>query len=859
MENINIKNLGKVRPTAEGEHDIHKEYDILSIVTKDSDSYISKKHVPVGTPIDNEDYWQCLVKGTTNNPDSNIDNEQIEQIITTIREQNTAMNSHINNNNVHVTQEEKNKWNQNLAGDVYIADEEDITLIEKNENTVYQFKNRNTSKGKGYIILRADKSLADQMTQENTIYEIRYDFDLNEGTLEVPANSALDFKGGSFKNGTINFNYCSIRADYKIFYNIIFGTKPDESINVVWFGAKGDRKTDNTEAFQKAFEIGRPVYIPSAHNFYIIKNSILVYNNVKCEGRILFTPEVETNIAAFRVVGGDFHSKASSSLTVDGIDVTQHETYWTATGIKVERLDTKLENCFFYALKYGIDLNTYSIKVDKCTMRSCNINLVIRALDEMNQCNDITVTNCTLGQAQWLAADVGGMKPSSLDGWNGWNILFQGCSFDEASVRIDHSYNVAIRDCYFERATATDTAIIINEDSSHRTSYHVDIDNCSFINFKFGIDCRNYCDGLSVTNCTFKSIRRCAICCLLATYNQKITILNNRFNDSVKDFWYGVELWSGNFNYFNFDKLTYDGWYMTNGTQNVPRHGACNFITKTYQSYLAIENDYLTVGRVRSNEPFGNTYYSPAVDINASYTKGSDAMSNTLTITNNSDYYKFNVWDQLAVKDANGVTHNMLIVGNLNFKANNSLKVIDLSGTLMASGTCTVSQRGAGFITDWYSKTAPVTKDLAAGTIININNSKQFYKYNGSSWDLYNEDGSLYSKVKIIHKGMTNDDILNTAYRNNICVADEIDLGGKVLTLLDYGTLEFKQGGKLVNGTVNLHNTKLLPNGCNPNDYMSKPTTGNYREGQIIYDSELKKQKLWNGRAWVNLDGTPLG
>ena len=28
--------------------------------------------------------------------------------------------------------------------------------------------------------------------------------------------------------------------------------------------------------------------------------------------------------------------------------------------------------------------------------------------------------------------------------------------------------------------------------------------------------------------------------------------------------------------------------------------------------------------------------------------------------------------------------------------------------------------------------------------------------------------------------------------------------------------------------------------------------------GQIVYDSTLKKGKLWNGTAWVNLDGTAL-
>ena len=53
---------------------------------------------------------------------------------------------------------------------------------------------------------------------------------------------------------------------------------------------------------------------------------------------------------------------------------------------------------------------------------------------------------------------------------------------------------------------------------------------------------------------------------------------------------------------------------------------------------------------------------------------------------------------------------------------------------------------------------------------------------------------------------------------------------------------------------------ELLPLGLRVRDYILEGVsiTGNYREGQIVYDSALKKQKLWNGTDWVNLDGTAL-
>lgn len=65
----------------------------------------------------------------------------------------------------------------NIEGDVTNApDEEDIT----SENDLLKFKDRSPLYGKGYIILRRDKSFKSQLTQIDTIYEIRYDFDLRE-------------------------------------------------------------------------------------------------------------------------------------------------------------------------------------------------------------------------------------------------------------------------------------------------------------------------------------------------------------------------------------------------------------------------------------------------------------------------------------------------------------------------------------------------------------------------------------------------------------------------------------------------------------------------------------------------------
>lgn len=56
----NEKNIGKVSISCDGVWDIRKDYDKLCLVTDGSYNYISRKQVPNGTNITNEEYWQKL-------------------------------------------------------------------------------------------------------------------------------------------------------------------------------------------------------------------------------------------------------------------------------------------------------------------------------------------------------------------------------------------------------------------------------------------------------------------------------------------------------------------------------------------------------------------------------------------------------------------------------------------------------------------------------------------------------------------------------------------------------------------------------------------------------------------------------
>ena len=89
-----------------------------------------------------------------------------------------------------------------------LPNEDDLTLVDgkmQMANRAAEIKDDKVN-SLGYVILRADKSFAEQITADHTIYEIRYSFDVG-GTTDkpviMPANSILRFTGGRLDNGVI--------------------------------------------------------------------------------------------------------------------------------------------------------------------------------------------------------------------------------------------------------------------------------------------------------------------------------------------------------------------------------------------------------------------------------------------------------------------------------------------------------------------------------------------------------------------------------------------------------------------------------------------------------------------------------
>ena len=95
-------------------------------------------------------------------------------------------------------------------------------------------------------------------TYANSIWEIRYDFDLEGISIPIPPGVLIKFRGGSMSNGVLKGDDTQIDASItQIFGNDleVYGLMVQE-VYPEWFGAMKNGMLDDAFAIQKAFSCG---------------------------------------------------------------------------------------------------------------------------------------------------------------------------------------------------------------------------------------------------------------------------------------------------------------------------------------------------------------------------------------------------------------------------------------------------------------------------------------------------------------------------------------------------------------------------------------------------------------------------
>lgn len=260
---------------------------------------------------------------------------------------------------------------QDKIDNIATADEEDITTEGDTPQTkVLKLKDRAydslNASGKGFKILRKNwqtingerKNVLTQeiINEPNTIYEIRYDFDLNGESVNVPPNSTLRFNGGTIVNGGLVLEDTFIESPFA--YGIIgcelSGTIKNHLVYPEWLVANKD--SDFKDAIQTLINIkGDSLTIAFTKSQYVVSPKITLKGGLVLKS--IFKSRILVNTS--ELYQQLFENYASiENVTFDGLhfDQLSNDTYTTLRNNQVARLfigmfghvkNIKIINCIF--------------------------------------------------------------------------------------------------------------------------------------------------------------------------------------------------------------------------------------------------------------------------------------------------------------------------------------------------------------------------------------------------------------------------------------------------------------------------------------------------------------------------------
>lgn len=193
----------------------------------------------------------------------------------------------------------------------FTTEPNDLTLATTGGNNVLKFADRLREtylvSGYNYVIMRESGSFDGQLVGSKTIYEIRYDFDLNGAAITLDANVILKFVGGSISNGTITGNGTVIDApNAKVFNNVSFAGTFIGGLNACWIGAVPNNSTfDNSAIIQSWFDgysdVFKLLYFPTGTYYFLTESTMSVdKRDLVLDGNnSLFNINIATNDAYF--------------------------------------------------------------------------------------------------------------------------------------------------------------------------------------------------------------------------------------------------------------------------------------------------------------------------------------------------------------------------------------------------------------------------------------------------------------------------------------------------------------------------------------------------------------------------------
>lgn len=374
------------------------------------------------------------------------------------------------------------EWgNSGTIGNSIDTNEEDITFDTQGK---LQFADRPNTDRMGYIILRKNKTFNSQVVEENTIYEIRYNFTLDGASITIPEGCILKFNGGSITNGTLVGQNTKIDAEpVTIFNNISFsGNWNVPAYYVEWFGVIGDGETDDTVAFQNALALHLGHYLATGN--YKITGTLLVRNantlDGNNQGKIIFDasaaehPEslVCIELAVERAYMWQ-HTRLVN-ITLQGSNYNEEnynshheelEPEYQGYGVYCNKR-TEVDNCYIVGFNYGLVAASYEVHCNRSSLLRNFVNVGIASADLYpldgnwaKQTNAVTIEHSILkmprsGDSVTIGMVTGrnpwASSPSDNPAGNGHLNIIDDCTIDGGRIIVENIAQTTIRHCYFE-------------------------------------------------------------------------------------------------------------------------------------------------------------------------------------------------------------------------------------------------------------------------------------------------------------------------------------------------------------------------------------------------------------------------
>lgn len=654
------------------------------------------------------------------------------------------------------------------------------------------------------------------LSEPNTIYEVRYDFDLDGETIEMQEGCTLKFEGGSLRSGNIIGNKTKIKDTiHQVFRDLtvcgewdIDGSRPE------WFGANGTNELDtyaiqsalnmhqNCILTKKTYIVSELIVIPVNHSIignqakieaddsFVVENK---YNSVP-NGTILYLhgrePIFQSDLDMQCCTLRDFKVFGKSTLIGLYIGCENKEEIEQSSNVNYSIDGYNIKDLFFCNCKDGIKISDcWNTEFNNIIMKNiieygihiCGqvVNNVFNNCRIYNGISALQIEGSEYGATKTYkrpegCSFIGGFYGSSKIGINEVNSLafyFSNLIIDlnsEIAFQTSDGTNMQIKGCYIY--TNKGIGIKFTLFSTKNNNGTRVIRDCYFSGNSTDIFIRSSQNGIIITNNFFSE--------LVEIEDADAWIYNNMWlnHDLTKDLIYYHE------DYPNTRLFCYNNRFKIGNEQvktNIPFDKNLAYVSKSNSGILS-SDDYKEI-------------YDKFADIDNKL-KGYE-------------FYRENAGGQ--------PTYWKHLVSTSIAGEYNSIRVDGYVGT--------------------YNAPIRVNFELGNNGVKSGQGSELFgYVKTNNGLDLYFK-GEPASLLHIVIFGSQH--VLSKVDKEYFAAPDNIvyltspiktDYYGEIYNIKRSGTTE------------------------------ERPDLNSTNEGFTFYDSTLKKMILWNGTTWVNMDGTEL-